>query len=446
MPRGIHRREMLRNTTLAGLGVWLAGSRAPGAEGRSPNEKLNIAFIGCGGQGETNLKQIAAAGQNVVALCDVDQRRAAGSFGRFTKARQYRDFRRMFAEISKEIDAVVVSTPDHMHAPISLAAMKLGKHVYCEKPLTWSIAEARLMAKTAKEQRLATQMGTQGMGGDRSRAGIEVIRSGVLGEVAEMHVWTDRASRLWPQGVDRPRETPPVPKELDWDLWLGAAPERPYNPAYCPFVWRGWKDFGTGAVGDMGIHNAAMCYAGLGLGLPKSVEIVETSGLKSETYPAWSLLKFGFPAAGGRGPVMLYWYEGGKKPPASLIGGHEVASNGAIVIGNKATLYSIEWTGGDWHLLPEDKFRDYQPPAPTIPRAPQGNHHQDWIRACTGGEPSLCRFEGFASELTETLLVGVLALRIGEKIEWDAGKMQAIGCPAAQPYIEREPRKGWSDL
>ncbi len=367
MPRQINRREMLHNTTLAGVGVWLAGNSASRAADRSPNEKLNIAVIGCGGQGGENLKQVAAAGQNIVALCDVDERRAAAALGQFPKAKRFRDFRRMFDDISKEIDAVVVSTPDHMHAPISLAAMKLGKHVYCEKPLTWSIAEARLMAKTAKEQKVATQMGTQGMGGDRSRAGIEVVRSGVLGPVTEMHVWTDRAGRLWPQGVDRPRETPPVPKELDWDLWLGVAAERPYNPAYCPFVWRGWKDFGTGAVGDMGIHNAAMCYAGLDLGLPKSVEILETSGLKSETYPGWSLLRLTFPPAGDRGPVTLYWYEGGKKPPESLIGGHAVAKNGAIVVGEKATLYSIEWTGGDWHLLPEEKFADYQPPAPTVP-------------------------------------------------------------------------------
>lgn len=443
MARKINRRKMLQTTGAAGLGVWLAGSQAMAGETLSPNEKFNVAFVGCGGKGETNLKETAALGHNVVALCDVDDKRAGGAFERFPQAKKYRDFRRMLDEMGKQIDAVVVSTPDHMHAPISLMAMKLGKHVYCEKPLTWSIAEARLMAKTAKEQKVATQMGTQGMSVDAARAGIEVLRSGVLGEVSEVHVWTDRAGRLWPQGVDRPTEASPARQDLDWDLWLGVAPDRPYSRAYCPFIWRGWKDFGTGAVGDMGVHNAAMCYAGLELGQPSSAEIVETSGLKSETYPTWSLLKLGFPARAGRGPITLHWYEGSKLPPASLVEGHKVAQNGAIVVGKQGTLYSIEWTGGDWHLLPDEKFSDYKLPSPTIPRAPQHNHYQDWIRACKGGEPALCRFDGFAAELTEMLLVGVLAQRVGKNIQWDAAKMQAVGCPEAQPFVERQYRSGW---
>ena len=202
----------------------------------------------------------------------------------------------MFDAMHKEIDAVVVSTPDHTHALPSLIAMRLGKHVYCEKPLAWSIEEARLMAATAKQYKVATQMGTQGMASDNSRAGIEVIRSGVLGEVRELHVWTDRATTWWPQGVDRPTDTPAVPKTLDWDLVAGRAPERPYHPAYVPFKWRGWKDFGTGAIGDMGIHNAAMPLVALQLGVPQSVEIVETSGLKRETYPAWARLRCEFAA------------------------------------------------------------------------------------------------------------------------------------------------------
>jgi len=441
MPQQLHRRQMLKRAALAGAGVWLAGRSRGWAGTFSANEKLNIAVVGCGGQGGENLKQVA--GENIVALCDVDESRAAGALQQFPAAAKFRDFRRMFDRMQKQIDAVVVSIPDHMHAPVSLAAMRLGKHVYCEKPLTWSIEEARLMAKTAQEQKVATQMGTQGMAGDRSRAGAEVVASGVLGEVTELHVWTDRAANWWPQGVERPKETPPVPKGLDWDLWLGVAPERPYHAAYVPFAWRGWKDFGTGAVGDMGIHNAAMPFVGLQLGRPKSAEIVQTSGLMRETFPAWSMLRIEFAACCDHGPITLYWYDGGKKPSADLIGGRKVAANGAIVVGKKATLYSIEWTGGDWVLLPEEKFRDYKPPEPTLPRAPGQSHHQEWIHACKGGFPTFCGFEGFASVLTEIMLVGNLALRTGKKIEWNAEKMEASQCPEAEPFVKRRYRKGW---
>ena len=245
-------------------------------------DKLNLAIVGCGGRGLDNLEGVA--GENIVALCDVDERQAAKAFKMYPKAARFRDYRKLFDAMHGKIDAVVVSTPDHMHAPISLAAMELGKHVYCEKPLTWGIDEARKMARIAREKRLATQMGTQGMAGDRSRMGIEIIRSGVLGEITELHVWTDRPAGWWDQGIERPQDNQPVPAGLDWNLWLGVAPERPYHSAYCPFAWRGWKDFGTGAAGDMGIHNAAMPFAALELGPPSSAEIIETSGLKHETF------------------------------------------------------------------------------------------------------------------------------------------------------------------
>jgi predicted dehydrogenase len=244
---------MLRNASLAGVGLALSGRRTSGQD-RSPNERLNIAFVGAGGQAAFSLKGLAS--ENIMALCDVDDRRASKAFRQYPKARKYRDFRKMLDQMHKQIDAVVVCTPDHVHASASIRAMRLGKHVYCEKPLAWSIEEARLMAREAKENRVATQMGTQGMAVDGSRAGVEVVRSGVLGPVREMHVWTDRARGWWPQGVDCPKETPPIPNGLQWDLWLGPAPERPYHPAYVPFKWRGWKDFGTGAIGDMGIPNS----------------------------------------------------------------------------------------------------------------------------------------------------------------------------------------------
>ena len=440
------RRQWSRRDVLGGLGaagiasLGLEAIRIP-ARANSPNDRLNLAVIGCGGQGAENLKEVSA--ENIVAFCDVDDERGAGAFRQFPGAKRFRDYRKLLDTMHGQIDAVVVSIPDHMHATVSLAAMELGKHVYCEKPLTWSIEETRRMARVARQKKLATQMGTQGMAQDSSRAGIEVIRTGVLGEVTELHVWTDRAAGWWPQGVDRPAERPPVRSGLDWSLWLGVAPERPYHPAYCPFVWRGWKDFGTGAVGDMGIHNAAMPFAALDLGPPSTAELVATSGLKAETFPSWSRMKLGFPARGNRGPITLYWYDGGQKPPAGLVGGRKLADNGAIVVGKKGTLSSVEWTGGDWVLLPEDQFRGFKLPQPSVPRAPQQSHHQEWLRACRGGPPAFCRFDGFAARLTETMLVANLALRTGRKIDWDAETMTAQGCPEAAPFITREYRKGW---
>jgi hypothetical protein len=288
---------------------------------------------------------------------------------------------------------------------------------------------------------VATQMGTQGMADDRSRAGIGAVRSGVLGAVRQLHVWTDRAANWWPQGIDRPKQTPPIPNGFDWDLWLGPAPKRPYHPAYLPFKWRGWKDFGTGAIGDMGIHNAAMPFVGLELGVPVSAEIVETSELKSETFPTWSILRIEFPARGDLPPVTLHWYDGGKKPSSDLIGGQPLADNGAILLGQQGTLYSIEWTGGDWHLLPAEKFRNWKPPAATIPRS--AGHHQEWIAACKGGPPAFCNFVDFAAPLTETMLLGCLAQRAGKKIEWDAANMRAKNWSDGDVFIKREYRKGW---
>jgi hypothetical protein len=242
--------------------------------------------------------------------------------------------------------------------------------------------------------------------------------------------------------VDRPKETPPVPAKLDWNLWLGPAPERPYHPIYHPFKWRGWLDFGTGPLGDMGIHNAAMTYLGLRLGLPTTIEVLERSDTKPETFPAWATLKFGFPARGDQPPLTMFWYDGIKRPSADLLGGREPAKNGAIVVGEKGTMYSIDWTGADWHLLPREKFRDYPPPAPSLPRA-GGHHHKEWVAACKGGPPCFCNFPDFASPLTEVMLLGGLALRCGRKIEWDAEKMSAKGCPGADRFIRRDYRKGW---
>jgi predicted dehydrogenase len=432
----ITRRQLLGTAAAASAASWLAGRNLLRA-GKSPNEKLNIAVIGCGGRGGDNLQGVE--GENIVALCDVDEARAARAWNRIPAAHKYHDYRKMFDEMQNQIDAVVVSTPDHMHAPIALMAMRLGKHVYCEKPLTWCIDEARRMAETARQFKVATQMGTQGMAEAGSRAGIEVVQSGVLGQVRQLHGWTDRP--IWPQGIERPQDTPPVPPGLKWDLWLGSAPLRPYHPAYVPFKWRGWLDFGTGAVGDMGIHNMAMAFLGLKLGLPTSVEVVESSPTMKETFPSWSILRYEFPQRGDLAPLTFYWYDGGQRPPQALLGTREMAKNGAILVGEKGTLYSIEWTGGDWHLLPEEKFRDFQPPAETIPRSP--GHHAEWIAACKGERPAMCNFVDFAAGITEVMLLGNLALRTGKKIVWDGAAMQARDCPEADAFIRREYRTGW---
>jgi predicted dehydrogenase len=435
-----NRRAALRRLGALGSASIGSGSLSSVAVSAGANERLNLAIVGCGGQGAENLERVSR--ENIVALCDVDNNRAAEAFARYPKAKRFRDYRKMLDTLHQRLDAVVVSIPDHMHAPVSLAAMELGKHVYCEKPLTWSIDEARRMAALATAKKLATQMGTQGMALDRARAGIETIRSGVLGEVNELHVWTDRPAGWWPQGIDRPQDRPPVPASLDWNLWLGVAAARPYHSAYCPFSWRGWKDFGTGAVGDMGIHNAAMPFAALQLGAAASAEILETSGLKAETFPAWSRLKLVFPRA-GPGLITMYWYDGGQKPSPDLVAGAKLAANGAIVVGTKGTLSSVEWSGGDWTLLPSDRYRDFKPPPPFQPRAPGESHHQEWLAACRGGPPAFCRFDGFAAQLTETMLVANLALRTGRRITWNAQAMDAQGCPEASPFIKREFRAGW---
>jgi predicted dehydrogenase len=290
-------------------------------------------------------------------------------------------------------------------------------------------------------------MGTQGMAETGSRAGIEVVRSGVLGQVRQLHGWSDRPMSgrsghfMWPQGMDRPAETMPVPKGLHWDLWLGVAPERPYHKAYLPFVWRGWLDFGSGAIGDMGIHNVAMPFIGLKLGLPTSVEVVATSGIKKESYPAWAIIRMEFPQRGELAPLTFTWYDGVKRPPKELLGGRQVADNGAILVGDQGTLYSNEWTGGDWTLLPEEKFRDFQRPPESVPRSP--GHHAEWFAACKGGPPAFCNFIDFASTITEVMLLGNLALRLGRKIEWDAAAMRVKNCPEADALITRQYRKGW---
>ncbi|MDZ4857739.1 MAG: Gfo/Idh/MocA family oxidoreductase, partial [Candidatus Hydrogenedentes bacterium] len=388
----------------------------------SPNEKVNLALVGCGGRGYENLKEVL--GENIVALCDVDSQRASRALAEHPSAARYDDWRKLF-DRADTFDAVIVSTPDHTHAPVSVAAMRLGKHVYCEKPLARTIHEARVMAETAREYGVATQMGTQGVSFDNSRKGIEMLRAGVIGGPREIHVWTDRAGTWWPQGVERPRESPPVPAHVNWDVWLGTAPARAYHPLYHPFKWRGWKDFGSGAIGDMGIHNAAIAYLGLGLGMPDAVTI-KSSPLCDETFPVWSELCLDFPAHGPNPALKMYWYDGGHKPSQSLIAGGELNGNGCIIVGEKGTLYSVDWAGDVHHLYPEDAFKEYAAPAPILPRVK--SHHQEWIDACKGGPEPMCNFADFAAPMTEIMQLGNLAVLVGRDLKWDTKAMKSPDC------------------
>jgi predicted dehydrogenase len=451
----ISRRSFL--TTAAAL-AGAASVRDALAAGRlaprqtPPSDRVALAIVGAGGRGVDNIREAAAAGAEIVALCDCDEQNAAGPFAQYPDARKYRDWRRML-DAEKGIDAVLVATPDHSHAIVSIAAMQLGKHVYSEKPLARSIWEVRQMAQAATAARVATQMGTQGHAFEGTRRAVEALRAGVIGYVTELHVWTDRPAGWWPQGVMRPTATPPVPPTLDWDVWLGPAPERPYNPAYVPFKWRGFWDFGTGAIGDMGIHTLDTAYWGLELGTPTRVAVRECSpGISApetkETAPLWSIIDLEFPARGDRPAVKMTWYDGGKLPPPDLFHGQKLITRdgGSLMIGSKGTLFTRTWHGGEtdadrFVLLPGDRFVDVTLPDPTLPRT--RSHHQEWIDACRGHGKTQSPFE-YAAGLTEALLLGNVALRTGQPVEWDAAQMRVTNNAAADVFVRPELRRGWS--
>ena len=443
-----NRREFLRNGAAIGVGSWVAAS-STWAESNSANEKLNVAVIGAGTGSIGGIANLPAVSrENVVAICDVDDHYAGPNFEKYPKARKWHDYRKMLDK-QKDIDAVVVSTPDHLHAVISVAAMKLGKHVYCEKPMARTVYEARVMRDVARRHKVVTQMGNQGTGTPTFRQAVEIIRSGALGTVREVHAWTDRpfnlgpngrGPMLWSQGVGRPQDTPAVPSHLKWDLWLGPAPKRSYHPLYHPFKWRGWWDFGSCVLGDMVCHNANLAYMALKLTAPTSIE-VQHEGLTGETGPRWSVMKYEFPARGDLPPVKLTWYEGGKKPPKQLGLGHALPNNGSLIVGAKGSLLTLNMYCTIYKLLPEEKFRDFKPLEPTLPRGP--GHHAEWIRACKGESIPMSNFD-YASQLVEAMLVGNVAMRVGKKLDWDADNLNARGCPEADQFIRPTYRKGWS--
>ena len=437
MSKKISRRTVLKGAAASGLGIlFLRDSRL--AFGYEANEKLNMAFIGVGGQGRSNLRDLSKECA-VVAVCDTNDNITAEAAENHPGAQSYADFRVMLDKVGKRIDAVAVSTPDHTHAVAALMAIKMGKHVYCEKPLTRTLHEVRALRDAARKYKVATQMGNQGTASDGLRESVEIVRSGAIGQVFEVHVWSNRPG--WPQGIDRPAETPPVPPELHWDLWLGPAPTRPYNPAYQPGRWRGFFDFGTGALGDMGCHTVNMPYMALDLKNPICVEADKVVEKTSETYPKQSIIHYSFPRRGNLRPLIMKWYDGGLRPSADLLDGGEMPESGIILIGDKGRLFSADDYCETRELLPKEKFANYTPPAKSLPRSP--GHHAEFVRACKGGEPAMSNFD-YAAGLTETILLGALAIEVGEPIYWDSESMKAINCPKADRYINPPYRTGWS--
>jgi len=410
----------------------------------SPNSKLNIAGIGVGGRGASDIKGVSS--ENIVALCDVDEKRAGKTFEQYSNARKYKDFRRMLEKEEKNIDAVVIGAPDHIHTPAAIRAMRMGKHVYCEKPMAHTIWEARRMTQVAKEMGVVTQMGNQGHAGEGLRLYKEYIDDGAIGTVREVHVWSDRAGTpdraWWPQGIERPKGSEPVPETLDWNLWLGPARWRPYNSAYCPFKWRGWYDFGCGALGDMAVHNADPAFFALDLDAPVAVS-AKSSEVTEETFPKWNIITYEFAAKGSRPAINMTWYDGGKLPPrpAQLEEGLRLGSNGILIVGDKAALLGGSHAGTP-RIIPEAKRKAYGQPPKTLPRSP--GHHKEWIEACKAGKPEDAK-SGFwyAGPFTEALLVGNLAIRLQKRVEWDSKTLRSPNCPEADNLVTQFYRVGW---
>jgi predicted dehydrogenase len=460
------RRQFLRGTLLSATAFMVVPGGVLGLRGAaSANQKLNLAGIGIGGQGSHDLGQMES--ENIVALCDVDKRHAAHVFKKYPKAQQFTDYRQMLDQM-KEIDGVVVATPDHLHAFAATEAIKRGKHVYCEKPLTHSVWEARRLATAAREAKVATQMGNQGQASEDTRRLCEYVWAGAIGKVREAHIWTDRPSQglfneYWPQGVGRPKDTPPVPESLDWDLWIGPAPMRPYNPAYLPFKWRGWWDFGTGALGDIGCHAMDPVFRALKLGAPLCVQGASTR-VNDETYPLGSMVIYQFPARpaapqainchvkGLKGPAAgavamppckLVWYDGGLRPPRpeGLPDGKRMGDNGRLLVGDKGFILGN-------NVYPESRALKIGQIPKRIPRS--DDHYQEWIRACKGGPPAGANFD-WAGPLAESVLLGNVPLRVQlrenltlYKLLWDSAALKFTNLEEANKFVRRDYRTGWS--
>jgi predicted dehydrogenase len=444
------RRHFMGNTAAAAAAFTIVPRHVLGGAGQTPpSEKVNIASIGAGGMASCNIRN-CSGGANIIAMCDVDDESAAKIYNEFPKAARYKDYRIMLDKQHKDFDGVIIATPDHTHYPATMAAIAAGKAVYTQKPMTHTIEEARKLTAAAREAKVMTQMGIQGHSQEGTQLIAEWIADGGLGPVREVHSWTDRP--IWPQGIARPKETPPCPATLDWNLWLGTSKERPYNPCYAPFKWRGWWDFGCGALGDMGCHMLDQPFYALKLGHPISVEATyritgsgeEWKQIEQETAPQFSMIRYEFPARGAMPPVTVTWYDGGIKPfrPRDLEPEREFSqSNGTLFVCENASIYTD--CGESTRIWPEKRMQEYKRPAKTLPRV-KGTHEEDWLRSIKDGKPASANFE-YAGPLTEMVLLGNLAIRAGgKKLLWDGPNMKVTNVPEANKYIKAEYRDGWN--
>ena len=460
---GLTRRHFLRTTasTVAAFAI-VPPNVLGGPKYVSPNERVNIAIVGAGGQGRSNVRALFNEPEaHIIAVCDPRDRADytpyyyKGEAGRLPvkaeiekhysaqtpgfRCADYEDFRRML-EKEKSVDAILCATPDHLHAYVSLTAMRSGKHVYCEKPLTHNVAEARLVARVAKETGVATQMGNQGHSGEGIRTTCEWIWDGAIGIVREVHAFSDTGG--WVSHTGRPEGTPPVPAGLNWDLWLGPRANRPYHPEYAPYNWRGWWDFGTGSIGDMACHNLDPAVWALDLRDPISIEATAPA-VDSEVVSACSMVHYHFGARGDKPPVKVTWYDGGLRPerPLELPDEDQLGAvgNGILFVGDKGIIMCPGW-GGPPKIIPDAKMDAYKRPAKTLPRSK--GHHRDWLEACKGGEAASGNFE-YAARLTELVLLGNVALRTGKRLVWDGANMRATNAPEAEKFIKETYRAGW---
>ena len=412
---------------------------------KSPLEKLNIAAIGAGGKGASDIAGCRT--ENLVAMADPDEKRAARTFTQYPNVPKYKDFRRMFDKEAKNIDAVLVSCPDHMHASAAMWAMARGKHVYCQKPLTRTVWEAQQLTQAAAKYGVATQMGNQGYSNVGARECCEIIWNGDIGEVKEIHAWTNRPMKYWPQGPDVVPQEAAVPSTLDWDAWLGGSPMRPYSPAYVPHNWRGFPDFGCGAIGDMACHILGTPNMAMRLTVPSSVECIKKEGVGKYTFPTRTVIRFDFPARPNMAPVSIFWHDGLTEkftfegvPSDELLGDEDI--NGSLFVGDKG-MVTTGCYGERTRLVPNARMADYRKPQPLLTRSP--GHYQDWIRSCKGGEKSCSNFS-VAGPFVQWMLLGVIAMKFEGKLEWDPQKMQFTNNKEANEYLKPKFRKGWKFL
>ncbi|HRP30576.1 MAG TPA: Gfo/Idh/MocA family oxidoreductase [Agriterribacter sp.] len=466
------RRNFIRNAAFAASGILIVPRHVLGKGFTAPSDKLNIAGIGVGGKAEVNLPYAFNKGSdNIVALCDVDDRQSVNGRKQWPKAPYYKDYRQMLEKENKHIDAVIITTPDHMHFVQAMAAMQLGKHVYCEKPLTHDIYEARMLTRAAAQHKVVTQMGNQGSSGDDTRLIETWVQDGIIGEVARVHVWTNRPT--WPQGVPAPKGKFPIPKEVAWNLWLGTAPYREFNPGYLPAIWRGWVDFGTGALGDMGCHFIDVPYRALKLGYPVSVETSVGSvytgffeeAIYADSYPPSAKTHIQFPARENMPPVEMVWYDGGIRPkrPVELLPDEAMGDNdgGIIFEGTKGKIMAGLF-GGKPTLLPTQRMKEVTLPASKFELVPGGTegHQQQWVKACKQGYGAYTSSSFDKSgPLTETVLMGNLAVRSYNHYEtdakgnrkfdgrkqllWDGENMRITNFEPANRFVKRTYREGW---